>query len=171
MVRAELSFQAGTHPAITEEALADAVNALGTKLGARRYTGTNAMQIRLLRVNFMAELQHLVRSYAPRADKSLVGPDMSPTGALWVGFTLLRQKLTNPAWYGNPDQQNRIALTASRRSSKSATAYRSSTKGRAPGGHGARKRLDRRFGWGRQPHHCGLSVVPGYRRVPEVTLN
>src|SRR5258708_7514540 len=59
IVRAELSFQRAVHPAITENALADAVNALGTQLGPGRYTGTNALQIRLLRVDLMAELPHL----------------------------------------------------------------------------------------------------------------
>lgn len=127
IVRAELSFQGGAHPAITEKALADAVNALGTQLGTGRYTGTNALQIRLLRVDFMAELPHLIRSYAPRADKSLVGSDMSPCGAVWVGFLILRQKLTNPAWYGDPDQQNKTWLAASRPTQSSTSSYRSST--------------------------------------------
>lgn len=106
IIRAELTFKEGQSVAVTEGALAGAVNQLGRALGGALYTGTNALQIRLLRVAMFPDLPHLLNSPTPPPSTSLVGPDLSPAGATYLGFLLLRQKLTNPAWFGSPDEQN-----------------------------------------------------------------
>ncbi len=107
IVRAELSFRTGQQTSVTEEQISDAVNTLGTALIGSAYRPTNAAQVRLLRIAMCFNVPQLLKSPTPAASPALVGPDLSPSGASLLGLLLLRQKLTNPAWFADADQMNK----------------------------------------------------------------
>jgi hypothetical protein len=65
----------------------------------------------LLRVSLFPELPSLMRSPTPPPTGSLVGPDLTPIGAIGLGLLLLTQKLANPEWFGSPDDQNKLWAT------------------------------------------------------------
>jgi len=112
IARAQLAFQRGQHESITESALADAINYLGKALGGAIYTGTNCLQVHFIRVALFASLPNLLASRTPAPEGVICcGPDLSPAGAAYVGIGLLSQKLVNPTWFGNPDEQNRRAAS------------------------------------------------------------
>jgi hypothetical protein len=91
-------------------AIADAANYLGRYLGGSSYTGTNELQVRLLHDAMYRDLPHLLKSPTPPENKDLVGPDMTPGGGAYIALLLLRQKLTNPNWFGDPDAHNQLML-------------------------------------------------------------
>jgi hypothetical protein len=108
IARAQLAFQRGQHESITESALADAINYLGKALGGAIFTGTNRLQVHIFRVALFASLPNLLASRTPAPEGMICwGPDLSPAGAAYVGISLLSQKLVNPTWFGDPDEQNR----------------------------------------------------------------
>ena len=111
LTRAQEGFLGGTQRAVTEEAVAEAVNAMGRSLDPVTYTGTNALQVHLLRISFLPKLPLLMASASPRPANQIVSNDMSPAGAAYLGLILLRQKMTNPAWFGDPDSQNKVWST------------------------------------------------------------
>jgi hypothetical protein len=112
IARAQLAFQRGQHESITESALADAINYLGKALGGAIFTGTNRLQVHIFRVALFASLPNLLASRTPAPEGMICcGPDLSPAGAAYLGLLLLSQKLVNPAWFGNPDEQNRRAAS------------------------------------------------------------
>jgi hypothetical protein len=108
LAHAQRDFQAGKRAPVTEEALAEAVNGLGRKLNPDIYSGTNALQIHLLRVHCMRDVKTLLASPDHPQPESAADNRLSPAGAVYIGFLLLRQKLANPAWFGDPDAQNKI---------------------------------------------------------------
>lgn len=91
---------------ITEDDVAAAVNMLGKELDARNFTGTNVQQVRLLRVALFGDLPHLLRSPTHAPEGKIFGSDMTPAGAFFLALMLLRQKISNPAWFSDPDKQN-----------------------------------------------------------------
>jgi len=107
LVRAQQGFLAGHHPSVTEAAVADAVNAMGNELDPVIFTGTNALQVRLLRIGMLPSLPSLMASPSPRPSDKIVASDLSPIGGAYLGLLLLRQKLSNPAWFGDPETQNK----------------------------------------------------------------
>jgi hypothetical protein len=111
LYRTELAHEGAASSSITEKSVADAVNYLGQYLGGSTYTGTNELQVHLLRVAMFPDLPHLLKSPSPHDPKKLVGPDMTPAGGAYISLLLLRQKLTNPNWYGDPDTQNQQVLS------------------------------------------------------------
>jgi len=110
--RAQENFLKGTQPPITEEAIANAVNTMGKTLIGNDFTGTNTMQVHLLRIRRLAVLPTLLATGSPRPADKIVANDMSPAGAVYLGLLLLRQKVANPAWFGDPDAQNKQLLSA-----------------------------------------------------------
>ena len=108
LVRAQRDFQDGKRAPITEETLAQAINGLGRKLNPEIYSGTNALQIHLLRVHCMRDTKVLLASPDGPQPDGATDNRLSPAGAVYIGFLLLRQKLGNPAWFGDPDAQNKI---------------------------------------------------------------
>jgi len=118
LVRVQRRFQQGKKFVITESALADAVNALGYNLNPGLYSGTNALQIHLLRVHQSRELGTLLAAPAtPESQQEA----FTPAGAVYIGFFLLRQKLANRAWFGDPDEQNKTWISAQTRHQGPAT--------------------------------------------------
>lgn len=111
MYRTELARAGVTSSPITEKSVADAVNYLGQYLGGSNYTGTNELQVHLLRIAMYRDIPHLLKSPTPPDHQKLVGPDMTPAGGAYIALLLLRQKLTNPEWFGDPDAQNQLALS------------------------------------------------------------
>jgi hypothetical protein len=57
------------------------------------------------------DLPHLLKSPTPPANQDLVGQEMTPAGGAYIALLLLRQKLTNPNWFGDPDAQNQFVLS------------------------------------------------------------
>jgi hypothetical protein len=112
MVRAQAGFKQGTQAPVTEAAVADAVNTMGRELDPVTFTGTNALQVRLVRINRLMSLPTLLATGSPRPPDKIVANDMSPAGAVYLGLHLLHQKLANPAWFGDPDTQNKQWLKA-----------------------------------------------------------
>jgi hypothetical protein len=55
----------------------------------------------------MINLPTLLATGSPRPPDKMAANDMSPAGAVYLGLLLLRQKMTNPAWFGDPDAQNK----------------------------------------------------------------
>jgi hypothetical protein len=110
LYRNEMNHGGTTSSPITEKSIADAANYLGRYLGGSSYTGTNELQVRLLRVAMYRDLPHLLKSPTPPENKDVVGPDMTPAGGAYIALLLLRQKLTNPNWFGDPDAQNQLML-------------------------------------------------------------
>ena len=120
LVRAQRDFHAGKRAPITEEALAEAINGLGRQLNPDVYSGTNALQIHLLRTHYLREIKALLASPdRPQADGA-TDNCMSPAGAVYIGFLLLRQKLANAAWFGDPDTQNKVWMESQASPSSSA---------------------------------------------------
>ncbi len=111
LIRAQLGFVQSGHPTTTESAVADAVNFFGPLLDSAVYTGTNATQIRLLRLSFFFEVRHLLQAANRSAMEPLGDSILSPAGGMFLASLLLRNKLTNPAWYGDPDAQNKVFFT------------------------------------------------------------
>ncbi len=107
LVKTQEAFLAGTQSPVTEQAVADAVNAMGRALDPETYTGTNALQVRLLRISFLPSLPNLLSSGSSRPASKIVSNDLSPAGATYLGLLLVRQKLANSAWFGDPDIQNK----------------------------------------------------------------
>ncbi len=106
LTRAQQQAMRDPNGSVNEAGVADAINMLGSKLGHGSFTPTNATQVRLLRVSLYPDLPQLLRSpIAPPTD-SIVGSDLSPAGGVFLSFLLLRQKLVNPYWVGDPDEQN-----------------------------------------------------------------
>jgi hypothetical protein len=99
---------------ITENDVTAAVNMLGKELDPTNYTGTNVQQVRLLRVAMFGDLPHLLKSPTRPPDGKIIGSDMTPAGAFFLALTLLRQKISNPAWFGDPDKQNTEWVTRPR---------------------------------------------------------
>lgn len=110
VVEAELDHIAGRHSGIGEASIARAVDKLGITLGGTLYTGTNELQVHLLRVLLFRDIPNLLKSPGALVEDGVTTPEMSPMGAAFLGLLLLRQKLTNPVWFGNPDDQNRAWL-------------------------------------------------------------
>jgi hypothetical protein len=126
-VRAQQQFLRGERAAVTSQALADAVNQLGRRLNAAVYTGTNELQLNLLRKSECPKLRVLLACPAEGEPDPHALP---PAGAVYLGFFLLRQKLTNPAWFGNPDEQNKAwnAFEANRPKGEQKYGYRVSVE-------------------------------------------
>jgi hypothetical protein len=125
--RAQQQFLRGDRPAFSELTLADAINRLGCRLNAAVYTGTNELQLHLLRKGLCRNVPVLLacpETGEPDADA------LSPAGAAYIGFLLLRQKLANPAWFGNPDEQNKawIAFEANPKKGEQKVQYRLSVQ-------------------------------------------
>jgi hypothetical protein len=111
MCRMELNHIGVESSRITERSVADAVNYMGKYLGGSSYTGTNALQVHLLRIAMYPDLPHLLKSPTPHDPQKLVGPDLTPAGGAYIALLVLRQKLTNPNWFGDPDAQNQVVLS------------------------------------------------------------
>ncbi len=77
MYRTELAHAGVMSSPITEKSVADAVNYLGQYLGGSGYTGTNELQVHLLRVAMYRNVPHLMKSPTPPDNQKLVGPDMT----------------------------------------------------------------------------------------------
>lgn len=107
MDRTELGYMGGRESKVTEASVANAINYLGRQLAGSSYTGTNELQVHLLRVDMYRNLPHLLQSPTPHSAKKLVGPDMTPAGGAFIALFLLSQKLTNSDWFGDPDTQNK----------------------------------------------------------------
>lgn len=118
LARGESRFQRGKRSAITESELADAVNELGHELNPTVYSGTNALQIHLLRVNMSRQLDTLLAAPASSEGQP---ESLAPAGAVYMGFLLLRQKLANRAWFGDPVEQNKAWINAESKRSDSPT--------------------------------------------------
>lgn len=114
MVRAQAGFINGTQAPVTEAEVANAVNVMGRVLDPETFTGTNERQVRLLRVAMLRFLPTLLAGGSPRPQNKMVANDFSPAGAVFVGLLLLHQKLANPAWFGDPDVQNKLWASARR---------------------------------------------------------
>jgi len=112
MIRAQAGFTKGKHAPVTETAVANAVNSMGRALDPVTFTGTNALQVRLLRIGLLPSFPNLLATGSPRPPDKIVANDLSPAGAIYLGLLLLRQKLANPAWFGDPDTQNQLWLSA-----------------------------------------------------------
>jgi hypothetical protein len=112
LIRAQLSYVQDGKPTVTEATVANAVNFLGPLLDNTVYSGTNARQIRLVRESFFIEIRHLLQ--APnRSITDVLGDDrLSPAGGVFVAFIVLRNKLTNPAWFLDPDEQIKLAFSS-----------------------------------------------------------
>jgi len=78
LIRAQLGFVQSGHPTTTESAVADAVNFFGPLLDSAVYTGTNATQIRLLRLSFFFEVRHLLQAANRSAMEPLGDNTLSP---------------------------------------------------------------------------------------------
>ena len=104
IVRAEIALGRGEAASVQEAAIADAVNVLGQAIAPGLYTRTNEKQVRMLRVAMFKNVPKLVQSPTPPPADNIVGPDMSPSGAIYVSLLLLHQKLVNPVWIGDPDE-------------------------------------------------------------------
>jgi hypothetical protein len=111
LVRSQRSFLEGKQAPVTEGAVADAVNFLGRELDAATFTRTNAEQVRLLRIGMFLKLHSLLVSPTPPPPSNIVGNDLSPAGGVFLACLLLRQKLGNPAWFGDANAQNKQWLT------------------------------------------------------------
>jgi hypothetical protein len=124
LYRTEMNHAGSDSSPITETSVAKGVNYLGKYLGRSSYTETNALQVHLLRVAMYPDLEHLLKSPSPHDPKKLVGPDLTPAGGAYIALLVLRQKLTNPNWYGNPDIQNQKVLSHSNSAQTSYTDTR-----------------------------------------------
>ena len=109
LVNVQCRFQEGKQSPVTEAALAHAINRLGHRLNPVVFSGTNELQIHLLRLHMRGDLANLLTSPVSSMPRQ---ETLSPPGAVYMGFLLLRQKLANRAWFGNPDEQNKIWIAA-----------------------------------------------------------
>jgi hypothetical protein len=114
LVRAQLKFINGAEVKVTEASISSAVNMLGSALDKKSYSFTNERQVRLLRVSLFPELKYLLQSPTAPPPNQLVSSDLSPAGGMFLACLLLRQKLTNPAWFGDPDEQNQRWMSPSK---------------------------------------------------------
>jgi len=116
MARAQAGFMNRTQAPVTEADVANAVNVMGKALDPVTFTGTNALQVRLLRISMLPSLPTLMAGGSPRPRDQIVAYDLSPAGAIYLGLLLIHQKLANPAWFGDPDVQNKQWVSAARSS-------------------------------------------------------
>src|SRR5437773_10521765 len=103
LIRAQLGFVQSRHPTTTESAVAAAVKFFGPLLDSAVYTGTNATQIRLLRLDFFFDVRHRLQAANHSAMELLGDNTLSPRGGSLIAFLLSRNNLTSHAWDGDPE--------------------------------------------------------------------
>lgn len=123
MVHAQAGFMNRTQAPVTEAEVANAVNVMGKALDPVTFTGTNALQVRLLRISMLPSLPTLLAGGSPRPRDQIVAYDLSPAGAVYLGLLLIHQKLANPVWFGDPDVQNKRWVSAARAAAHAPRAY------------------------------------------------
>lgn len=110
----ELAFREGSRPPVQEKSLADALNRLAEDLAVPRYTTTTAEQIRIYRMELLPFVPTLAASVLPPPPNSVIGSDMSPAGAVFIGLQLLNLKATDKSYRIPADQwvKSRMAQRA-----------------------------------------------------------
>lgn len=99
LVAAEVAFQKGKAPGISEEAVVHAVNQLAVRFNAPDYAFTDVKELRRLRFKMLTVYPGLIgRGSAATRDESKhhFERTMSPVEAFHVAATLVFQKIANP---------------------------------------------------------------------------
>jgi hypothetical protein len=101
VAQAESDYRKGVHPAVHEEDLVRANNNLAKTLGAPEWAYTTQLEVRKLRMQFMARYPQLLASQAPpdaNGRFEALSKDISPAEATFLATTLIYQKLYSPEY-------------------------------------------------------------------------
>ncbi len=94
VLRAQLQFQQGLHPFISDEQIADGVNHIANQLELPLYTRTDAGQIQHLQMSVLHIFPVILQSNL--SSGRLTGTHYSPVQAAFLQLLMIRQKISNP---------------------------------------------------------------------------
>ncbi len=104
LFQAERAFRQSGNGSVQQDNIPDAVNQLAVGLNAPSFFAATPRQIRATRVLLLRVVPSLMMSPSVPPAGKIVGPDMSPAGAVFLGLFLLDQKLTNPEYQMDADR-------------------------------------------------------------------
>ncbi len=98
ITQAEVDYRHRAHQAVHESDVVNAVNNLGTTLGAPQWAHTNLTEVRKLRMHMVAIYPQLIAGHEPPDSKGhykAVSDSMGPMEASYLATTLVYQKAHN----------------------------------------------------------------------------